>query len=106
MRSAARAIGWEFHRRHRLWSIALGAYVIVFCAIKLLILGSGRPIRMNPPNGLAGFIIAPVSWTFFYFVGVFSYGGMPFAEAERNLKAFAKEVAPELRKVRPAAKAA
>src|SRR5438093_598351 len=29
---------------------------------------------MNPPNGLAGFIIAPVSWTFFYFVGVFSYG--------------------------------
>jgi alkanesulfonate monooxygenase SsuD/methylene tetrahydromethanopterin reductase-like flavin-dependent oxidoreductase (luciferase family) len=40
------------------------------------------------------------------FVGVFSYGGMPFAEAERNLKAFAKEVAPELRKVRPAAKAA
>src|SRR5437879_13236665 len=29
---------------------------------------------MDPPNGLAGFIIAPVSWTFFYFVAVFSYG--------------------------------
>jgi hypothetical protein len=71
---AARAIGWEFHRRHRLWLIALGAYVIVFCAIKLLIFGPGRPIKMNPPNGLAGLIIAPVSWTFFYFVGVFSYG--------------------------------
>ena len=54
--------------------MALGAYVIVFFAIKLLILGPGRPIRMNPPNGLAGFIIAPVSSTFFYFVGVFSYG--------------------------------
>ncbi len=74
MQGAARAIGWEFRRRHRLWLIALGAYVIAFFAIKLLILGPGRPIRMNPPNGLAGFIIAPVSWTFFYFVGVFSYG--------------------------------
>ena len=74
MRGAARAIGWEFRWRHRLWLIALGAYVIVFFAIKLLILGPGHPIRMNPPNGLAGFIIAPVSWTFFYFVAVFSYG--------------------------------
>src|SRR5947208_663601 len=73
MRGAARAIGCEFRWRHRLWLIALAAYVIVFLAIKLLILGPGRPIRMNPPNGLAGFIIAPVSWTFFYFVGVFSY---------------------------------
>ena len=74
MRGAARAIGWEFRWRQRLWLIALAAYVIVFFAIKLLILGPGRPIRMNPPNGLAGFIIAPVSWTFFYFVAVFSYG--------------------------------
>jgi hypothetical protein len=74
VRGAARAIGWEFRWRHRLWLIALGAYVIVFLAIKLLILGPGRPIRMNPPNGLAGFILAPVSWTFFYFVAVFSYG--------------------------------
>ena len=74
MHGAARAIGWEFRWRHRRWLIALGAYVIVFFAIKLLVLGPGRPIRMNPPNGLAGFIIAPVSWTFFYFVGVFSYG--------------------------------
>jgi hypothetical protein len=29
---------------------------------------------MNPPNGLAGFIIAPVSMTFLYCVGVFSGG--------------------------------
>ena len=74
MRGAARAIGWEFRWRHRLWLMALGAYVIVFVAVKLLMLGSGRPIRMNPPNGLAGLIIAPMSWTFFYFVGLFSYG--------------------------------
>ena len=74
MRGAARAIGWEFRWRHRLWLTALATYVIVFFAIKLLILGPERPIRMNPPNGLAGFIITPVSFTFFYFVAVFSYG--------------------------------
>src|SRR5947208_3777017 len=74
MRGAARAIGCEFRWRHRLWLMALAVYVIVFFAIKLLILGPGRPIKMNPPNGLAGFLIGPVSWTFFYFVAVFSYG--------------------------------
>jgi hypothetical protein len=74
VRGAARAIGWEFRRHHDLALMALGAYVIAFFAIKLLILGPGHPITMNPPNGLAGFIIAPVSMTFFYFVGVFSYG--------------------------------
>lgn len=74
MSAVGRAIGWEFHRRHRLALMALGAYVIVFFAIKFLILGPGHPIKMNPPNGLAGFIIAPVSWTFVYFVGAFSFG--------------------------------
>ncbi|PYR36836.1 MAG: hypothetical protein DMF90_08815 [Acidobacteria bacterium] len=54
--------------------IALGAYVIIFLAIKLVILGPGHPIRLNPPNGLAALIIAPVSMTLFYFVAVFSYG--------------------------------
>ena len=74
MHGVARAIGWEFHRRHRLGLVALGVYIVVFWAIKGLILGLGVPIRLDPPNGLAGFIIAPVSITYFYFVGVFSYG--------------------------------
>lgn len=74
MQGAARAIGWEFRRRHRLGLIALGSYLVVFWAIKGMILGPGVPIRLDPPNGLAGFIIAPVSITFFYFVGAFSYG--------------------------------
>ncbi len=72
--AAARAIGWELRWRHRLGSIALAAYAVVFWAIKLAILGSGHPIRLDPPNGLAGFIIAPVTCTYFYFVGVFTYG--------------------------------
>jgi alkanesulfonate monooxygenase SsuD/methylene tetrahydromethanopterin reductase-like flavin-dependent oxidoreductase (luciferase family) len=43
-----------------------------------------------------------------HFVGVFSYAGMPAAEAERNLRLFAAEVMPEIRTLegRPAAKAA
>jgi alkanesulfonate monooxygenase SsuD/methylene tetrahydromethanopterin reductase-like flavin-dependent oxidoreductase (luciferase family) len=40
-----------------------------------------------------------------HFVGVFSYAGMPFDEAERNLRLFAKEVRPALQKLqaKPAA---
>ncbi len=33
------------------------------------------------------------------FVGCFSYAGMPYDEAERNLRLFAREVMPELRKL-------
>ena len=35
------------------------------------------------------------------FVGVFSYAGMAYDEAERNLRLFAREVMPELRKLAP-----
>jgi len=35
------------------------------------------------------------------FVGVFSYGGMPYDIAEANLRCFASEVMPELRKQVP-----
>jgi alkanesulfonate monooxygenase SsuD/methylene tetrahydromethanopterin reductase-like flavin-dependent oxidoreductase (luciferase family) len=34
-----------------------------------------------------------------HFVGVFSYAGMPWDEAERNLRLFAREVMPELQKL-------
>ena len=36
-----------------------------------------------------------------HFVGVFSYAGMPYDEAERNLRLFAKEVMPQLQKLGP-----
>jgi alkanesulfonate monooxygenase SsuD/methylene tetrahydromethanopterin reductase-like flavin-dependent oxidoreductase (luciferase family) len=35
------------------------------------------------------------------FVGVFSYAGLPYDEAERNMRRFAREVMPELKKVPP-----
>ncbi|HEX4996367.1 MAG TPA: hypothetical protein VFX87_15390, partial [Methylomirabilota bacterium] len=34
-----------------------------------------------------------------HYVGVFSYAGMPYDEAERNLRLFAKEVMPQLQKL-------
>jgi alkanesulfonate monooxygenase SsuD/methylene tetrahydromethanopterin reductase-like flavin-dependent oxidoreductase (luciferase family) len=34
-----------------------------------------------------------------HFVGVFSYAGMPYDEAERNMRLFAREVMPELQKL-------
>src|SRR5215510_4852376 len=74
MPGAARAFAWEFRRRHGWGLIALGTYLVTFWAIKPMVLGPGHPIRLNPPNGLAGFIIAPVTFTFFYFVAAFSYG--------------------------------
>ena len=36
-----------------------------------------------------------------HFVGVFSYAGMPWDEAERNMRLFAREVRPELQKLAP-----
>jgi hypothetical protein len=74
MPSAARAIGWEFRRRLRRGLLPLAGYLAVLWTIKGLILGPGHPIRLDPPNGMAGLVIAPLSVTFFYFFGVFSYG--------------------------------
>ena len=36
-----------------------------------------------------------------HYVGVFSYAGMPYDEAERNMRLFAAEVAPQLQKLGP-----
>ncbi len=39
------------------------------------------------------------------FIGVFSYTGMPLGEAARNMRLFASEIMPELKKLPPVAKA-
>ena len=74
MRSPGLAIAWEFHRRHRWGLIALAGYLFVLAAIKLLILGPGQPVKLDPPDGRAALVIAPVSVTFFYYLAVFSFG--------------------------------
>ena len=40
-----------------------------------------------------------------HFVGVFSYAGMPWEEAERNMRLFAREVMPEVKKIDVTARA-
>jgi hypothetical protein len=37
-----------------------------------------------------------------HYVGVFSYAGMPYDDSERNMRLFAREVMPEIQKLRPA----
>ena len=74
MRSPAVAIAWEFRQRHRWGLIALAGYLLVLGTIKLLILGPEQPVKLDPPNGMAGMVVAPLSATFFYFVAVFSFG--------------------------------
>ena len=37
-----------------------------------------------------------------HFVGVFSYAGMPYEEAERNMRLFARTVMPEVQRLAPA----
>lgn len=74
MRSPAAAIAWEFRQRHRWPLIVLAGYVLVLGMSKLLILGPGQPVRLDPPDGLAGALIAPFSMTFMYFLAVFSFG--------------------------------
>ena len=41
-----------------------------------------------------------------HFVGVFSYAGMPYDEAEESMCLFAREVVPELKKVGATTRAA
>ena len=74
MQSAARAIVWEFRRQHTWPLVAMSVYLIVLAAINLLIIGQMVPITIVPPDGRAAAVIAPLSWTYFYYLAVFSFG--------------------------------
>lgn len=74
MRSPASAIAWEFRQRHRYALIALGAYVLAFAAIRLVMIGPGPPIDLSDSHALAAVVVVPLSTMFMYFLGVFSFG--------------------------------
>lgn len=74
MRGAGRAMGWDFSRRGRLAFIALAVYLVAFLVVKWTYLGPEARLRFDPPNGLAAFIMVPSCLTFFFFVGLFTYG--------------------------------
>ena len=74
MQPGALAVGWEFRRRHAWPLIAIGVYMLVLAAIKLLGLWPIGSVTFVPPDGRAAALIAPVSWTFFFYLAVFSFG--------------------------------
>ena len=74
MRSATVALGGEFRKRHAWPLIAMAAYMAILAAIKLLGFGPVDAIEVVPPDGRAAVLIAPLSWMFFYYLAVFSYG--------------------------------
>ena len=72
MRSPAVAIAWEFGRRLRLGVIALAVYALVVAAILLLL---GRPFNVAASGeDFAALVAVPVTSTFMFFLGVFSFG--------------------------------
>jgi polyhydroxybutyrate depolymerase len=74
VRSPGLAIAWEFRQRHRPALVALASYALAFVAVRLLILGPGQPLTLDPPNGIAAAVIVPLSTAFMYFLAVFSFG--------------------------------
>src|SRR5881396_1845273 len=74
MRTPALAIAWEFRRRCLWVLIAMAGYLLVLGSMKLLILGPGQPIGINPPDERAAVVIVPLSTTFLYLLAVFSFG--------------------------------
>ncbi len=52
----------------------MAGYLLVLAAIKVLILGLGQPVTLDPPDGRAALVIVPLSATFFYYLAVFSFG--------------------------------
>lgn len=74
MRSVAAAFGWEFRQRHRWPLIAFATFVVAVTAYGSLLVEDGATLQMDPPEGLAGFLIAPLSIAFFYILAVFSFG--------------------------------
>jgi hypothetical protein len=74
VRGAAQALGWELARPCRAAVAAVAAYFVVLCAVKRLVLGPASPVRLDPPNGMAGLVIGPGAILLFVFAGAFSYG--------------------------------
>ena len=73
MRGHGSAIGGEFHRH--LW--ALAAYAVFLLSLGPIIpavFGADATIQLVPPDGLGALLVVPLSFAFFYYLAVFSYG--------------------------------
>jgi len=74
MTFGASAIAWEFRRRHRWGFIAIGAYLVVIAAIKLVIVLRGLRVVYHDGETFGFVIMGPLAATFTYFLAVFTYG--------------------------------
>jgi len=74
VRSAAAAIAWEFRRKHRWGLIALGGYLLVLAAYRLLILGPGRTVDFEDAQSFAFAVVGPITASVLYLLAVFSFG--------------------------------
>ena len=73
MRSPARAFAWEF-RRHLWVLVASALYHLALTRAIPALFGPGQGIRLDPPDGMGALFVVPLSFAFFYFLAVFSYG--------------------------------
>lgn len=71
MPSPATAFAWEFGWPRRWIPVALGVYLIAHGLMKPLLLGSGA---VDLGDGYIAFATVPFSFTFMYFIAVFSFG--------------------------------
>ena len=74
MRSPALAFGWEFRQRHRWGLLAIGGYLLVVAAIKLLFLDPGQIVELEDAHSFAAVVVVPLAATFTYLLAVFSFG--------------------------------
>jgi hypothetical protein len=84
MRSPARAIGWEFRRRHRWGLIAVAGYLLVVATIRFLILEPGEPVLVDSVR-FAAVVSVPLTTTFVYLLAVFSFGFAGDLAARRSM---------------------
>ena len=72
MPSPAAAFAWEFGWPRRWIPVALGGYLVAHGLMKPLLLGSGAALDLG--DGYIAFATVPFSFTFMYFIAVFSFG--------------------------------
>ena len=72
--SPARALAWEFASRHRWGLAAVGGYLVLLYAVKLLVLGPWRRPALESELEFALLVIVPLASTFTYFLATFSHG--------------------------------
>jgi hypothetical protein len=66
-------MAWEFRRRHRWGWMALIGYFAFMATIRLLIL-RGQRVELEDSQSFALAVVVPLTATFLYFLGVFTFG--------------------------------